>query len=442
MFGKYKKMYLTSETENTALKDKVRKLEEQLTSYQTNYRELTEKIDSIENSYSNLKDMVGKAEPTLNDIHERKLALDEECNILNVRLEHLKKEYIDLDDNIELQNIGHYEMEYASSDIYDSKLQELRDRQKEMEKDGTACNCKLVFNMNSKKMASAFTKNNMTHILRSFNLECATVIKGVRYSNYESCINKINKAFDFYNGKNCLSGIVIAEEYKQLKIRELKLMYERAKKKQEEREELRRQREIEREEKLLMQELEDERERLEIEQSKYERERNRLLKKLEDAETDEERQNIKERLDSVEKHLGDIEIGFKQVEDREANLRAGWVYIISNIGAFGEDIYKIGMTRRLDPQDRIDELSSASVPFKFDIHATIFSDDAPALEAALHRAFEDKKVNLVNGRKEFFNVPLEEIEKVVLENYDGTVDFKYYADADQYRESVAMRNSQ
>ena len=100
-------------------------------------------------------------------------------------------------------------------------------------------------------------------------------------------------------------------------------------------------------------------------------------------------------------------------------MRAGYVYVISNIGAFGENIYKIGMTRRLDPQDRIDELGDASVPFNFDVHAMIFSDDAPALEAALHRAFEDRKLNMVNQRREFFNVTLDEI-KVIRQNFDKT----------------------
>ena len=115
------------------------------------------------------------------------------------------------------------------------------------------------------------------------------------------------------------------------------------------------------------------------------------------------------------------------------------MYVISNIGSFGENIYKIGMTRRLDPQDRVDELGDASVPFRFDVHAMIFSEDAPALEAALHNAFEDKKVNLVNNRKEFFNVTLDEIEKVVKENYDKTVDFIKLPEAEQYRESMMIR---
>lgn len=128
----------------------------------------------------------------------------------------------------------------------------------------------------------------------------------------------------------------------------------------------------------------------------------------------------------------------QDLDYREAN-RAGYVYIISNIGAFGENIYKIGMTRKLEPEERIAELSGASVPFRFDIHAMIFSNDAPKLEAALHNAFADRKMNLVNGRKEFFMVTLEEIKKVVQENHDKTVEFLNVAEAQQYRESEMMR---
>ena len=124
-----------------------------------------------------------------------------------------------------------------------------------------------------------------------------------------------------------------------------------------------------------------------------------------------------------------------------SNAKAGYVYIISNIGSFGENVYKIGMTRRLDPMDRVDELGDASVPFNFDVHAMIFSDNAPALEAALHRAFENRKVNMINTRREFFNVTLEEIEAEVKKNYDKTVEFTRFPLAEQYRESQKIKQS-
>ena len=116
------------------------------------------------------------------------------------------------------------------------------------------------------------------------------------------------------------------------------------------------------------------------------------------------------------------------------------VYIISNIGAFGEDVYKIGMTRRLEPMERINELGDASVPFDFDVHALIFSEDAPKLEASLHAAFENKKLNAINHRREFFHVSLDEIKAVIKENYDKTVEFVDIAPAEQYRQSIALRN--
>ena len=138
--------------------------------------------------------------------------------------------------------------------------------------------------------------------------------------------------------------------------------------------------------------------------------------------------------------LHKIDASMQQVDYRAANQKAGYVYIISNIGAFGENVYKIGMTRRLEPMDRIDELGDASVPFNFDVHALIFSDNAPALEAALHHAFEDRKVNMVNTRREFFRVTLDEIEQVVRENYDKTVEFVRVPEAQQYRQSLAIQN--
>ena len=117
------------------------------------------------------------------------------------------------------------------------------------------------------------------------------------------------------------------------------------------------------------------------------------------------------------------------------------MYVISNIGSFGKGIYKIGMTRRLEPMDRVDELGDASVPFKFDVHAMIFSDDAPSLENALHKAFDDRKVNMINGRKEFFKVSLKEIEEVVKANHEKLIEFNEVPDAEQYRETCKIKES-
>lgn len=149
-----------------------------------------------------------------------------------------------------------------------------------------------------------------------------------------------------------------------------------------------------------------------------------------------------QKKNEIESHLKEIESSLQAIDYREANIKAGYVYVISNIGAFGENVYKIGMTRRLNPMERIDELGDASVPFNFDVHAMIFSDDAPKLEAALHKAFENRKLNMINTRREFFRVSLNEIKQVISENYDKTVEYIEKADAEQYRMSEAIRHNQ
>ena len=192
---------------------------------------------------------------------------------------------------------------------------------------------------------------------------------------------------------------------------------------------------------LLAKELEERRLELEKEQNHYQHHLNKVLNQLSLNPSEEKREYLESKKEELLNQLDDIEYALTDLDYREANQRAGYVYIISNIGAFGENIYKIGMTRRLDPNDRIVELSGASVPFKFDIHAMIFSDDAPKLEAELHNHFADKKVNLVNSRKEFFNVSLEEIKQVVCQYHDKSVDFVEVPDAEQYRESVMIRKA-
>ena len=231
-------------------------------------------------------------------------------------------------------------------------------------------------------------------------------------------------------------GISLTTSYLNLKIQELQLAFEYQVKKQEEKEEIRAMKAQEREAAKLQREIAEQRKKAEKEENHYERALSDLNKQLLASPEDPDLLNKKELLENT---LSKIEKSLADLDYREANQRAGYVYIISNIGAFGENVYKIGMTRRLDPQERVDELGDASVPFKFDVHAMIFSDDAPALEAALHRAFEDKKVNMVNTRREFFNVTLDEIKTVVRNNFDKTVEFVDVADAEQYRISLRMK---
>ena len=232
-------------------------------------------------------------------------------------------------------------------------------------------------------------------------------------------------------------NISVSNDYLDLKIKELRLAFEYQQKKQEEKEAQKAERAELQEAAKLQKEIELQRKKIEKEQTHYQTAYEKLLKQLE--ATPDNVDLIKKKAE-LENQLQDIEKAIQDIDYREANHKAGYVYIISNIGAFGENVYKIGMTRRLDPQDRVDELGDASVPFNFDVHAMIFSDDAPALEAALHKAFEDKKLNMVNTRREFFNVTLDEIKEVVKKNFDKTVEFIDVPDAEQYRVSQKMKN--
>ena len=225
----------------------------------------------------------------------------------------------------------------------------------------------------------------------------------------------------------------------QLKLKELALSYEYRQRKKQEQEEQKELREQQREEAKVAKEIEARRIEFEKEQAHYENALKKLNEQLELEKSEVRKEYLLEKKQELDDRLIDVDKALKDLDYREANHRAGYVYIISNIGAFGENIYKIGMTRRLEPEERISELSGASVPFKFDIHAMIFSNDAPKLEATLHNAFADRKMNLVNGRKEFFMVTLDEIKKVVQENHDKTVEFFNVAEAQQYRESEMMR---
>jgi hypothetical protein len=155
--------------------------------------------------------------------------------------------------------------------------------------------------------------------------------------------------------------------------------------------------------------------------------------------TDErQRALLEQEKASIQENLKKTEHIMEDVLNRERNTRAGYVYIISNIGSFGENVYKIGLTRRLEPQERIDELGDASVPFRFDVHALIFSEDAPALENALHQAFIERRVNMINPRREFFRVTLEEIEHVIKNNFNKPVEIIRFAEAEEYRQSIMI----
>lgn len=373
-----------------------------------------------------------------------KTKLETEIYELKKIKENLQLEIIELDDKVLFQSFGVYQPQYdfATLDEYKDKLNQIRSLQKEMIKNNTAAICNTNWKVQGSETAGKkMISENIKQTLRNFNIECDLCISKVKFSNYENSKERIFKAFELQNKLNETNDIHISDEYYRLKINELNLAYEYQKKKKDEQDEIRRKKEELREAEKVAKEIEEKRAKLKKEQELYLDNLKRIENQI-NNETDSERKNylILKKIE-YDKSIEDVDVALKDLDYREANQRAGYVYVISNIGAFGENIYKIGMTRRLNPKERIAELSGASVPFKFDIHALIFSDDAPKLESALHNRFANKKVNLVNGRKEFFNVSLEEIKQVVRDNHDKTVDFINIPDAEQYRETLMIRKA-
>lgn len=365
----------------------------------------------------------------------------QEINLLDKEIEEKKELVIILDDELLYQDFGLYTPIYnlMNSEMYKDKLAVVREQQKNMIKNNKAANFPTNFTYNnSLAQGKKLVADNVKQILRAFNNECDAIIDKVKFNNVEAIRKRIIKSCEDLNKLNSKMQISITPTYLDLKLQEMNLCYECAIKKQEEKEEQKRIREEQREAQKLQKEIEEARKTSEKERIHYKNALHRLEIQLQSA-NDVERAILEEKHLEMQEQLNNIEEEIRKIDYREANQRAGYVYIISNIGSFGENIYKIGMTRRLEPMDRVDELGDASVPFAFDVHAMIFSDDAPALEAALHRAFDNKKVNMINTRREFFHVTLEEIEEVVKKNFDKTVEFTKIPNAEQYRESQMMR---
>ena len=380
------------------------------------------------------------------EIEKRKKELDLDTLSLSFKdmeekIQELKKDYIELDEEILYQSYSLFSpmYDFASSEEYKDKLEEIRSRQKEMVRDKMAATCSTKWTVDgSEAKGRKITNDNIKMILRCFNTDCENAIDRVKYSNIESMKARINKSYESLNKLGESNSITISHTYLQLKLDELSLSIEYAIKKQEEKEEQKRIRQEMREQAKLEKELEEARKNIDKEKKHYSNALDKLNSQLEGNLSEEQKNDLLEKKEEIESQLSNLQKALDDVDYREANQKAGYVYIISNIGAFGENVYKIGMTRRLDPMDRIDELGDASVPFNFDVHAMIFSEDAPKLEAALHKAFEDRKLNMINTRREFFRVTLDEIEAVVKANYDKTVEFIKIPPAEQYRQSLAL----
>lgn len=401
---------------------------------------LEAKISSLE---SKLKDKQSILDDLTRQIKVAKdiLKLDDELKKRQSELKALQKEVIVLNDDLDLQEYGFFERKYKFSDStkYKEELETLRKRQKQLVKDKKAgVIVRPMLLDNSKSKGRAMQNQLIKAMIRGFNGEVDAHLVKVTATNLSKKVDAVVKSFNQLNKMYSRNLVCLSNDYLELKISELQLAVEYELQKLEEKELLREQRAKEREDKKLQAELAAKRKQIEKDRKHFKQMLDNVEELLKTA-NEEEKEKLNLQLAEYQDKLSELDELEEDIDYREGHATAGYVYIISNIGAFGEDVYKIGVTRRLDPMERIRELGSASVPFQFDVHALIFSEEAFSLEKELQNRFEKNKINKVNGRKEYFKVPFSDIKAVLEEHKELAIELTEKAEAFEYRQSLMTK---
>ena len=347
----------------------------------------------------------------------------------------LAKEVAIYDETVALAELGVYKphFEFTDSEKFKASIESVRADQKAMISAKTAIRAHTDWTVGgSKREGKKMADRAVRLSLRAFNNECDAALSNVRWNNVNAMEKRIQRAYEQINKLNETLDIGINPKYFDLKKKELWLAHEYREKQKEERDH-------------------------KAEMARLKREEERLLKDLAVAENEEARyQNLLDKakaeaaraigvdaakyetqIAELTEELNAAHANAERAKSMAEQTRAGHIYVISNIGSFGDGVFKIGMTRRLEPMERVRELGDASVPFLFDVHAIIYCEDAPTVEKRLHSAFDKHRVNRANERKEFFKVSAEQIE-VEVRKIDPNVDFIIGVEAQEYVESLAM----
>ena len=346
------------------------------------------------------------------------------------QLDQINRERVDVADVVALQEVGlfDYENPAQSSASLATELESVRSQIKDLVRSRSAVTATSGFTFNNSAAQGKKFINDMTKVLlRAYNAEAENAVKATKAGNLYSAQTRLTKAAEQIANGGKMIQLRITDRYHWLRLKELELANAHLTALQRERE-LERERRAElREQQRAAAELRREKERLEKERAHYQA----TLAALE-ANGDTE------GADRIRAQLTDVDRAINDVDYRTANIRAGHVYVISNIGAFGENMVKIGMTRRLEPMDRVTELGDASVPFRFDVHALFFATDAVGIETYLHKRFAEQRVNKVNLRREFFRVTPAEVLDALKEQAVEIVEFTTEPEAPEYRASAGL----
>ncbi|MEZ3516020.1 MAG: GIY-YIG nuclease family protein [Lachnospiraceae bacterium] len=310
-------------------------------------------------------------------------------------------------------------------------------------------NEKLILKLLDQYSSRYTTKANKTIydlMVIALRSELQNILYNLKYEKLDTSIDAVKTVTQKYmklacEGNQSIAGTLtkFIGEIEYLFINAVKIEYNYYVKKEQARQEQLAIKEQMRQEAEERKALAAEKAKVEKEETKYKNELEKLNEQLTDTTNDTEANSLRQRILELEAQLSNVVVKKDEITKLQ-NGKAGNVYIISNLGSFGENIFKIGMTRRQDPQERINELSNASVPFKFDVHSFIFSDDAVGLEGKLHDMLNDKRVNKVNLRKEFFQITIDELEQLVNE-IEPTAEFNRTMLAEEFRQSLSNEDT-
>lgn len=372
---------------------------------------------------------------------QKRAALTAEYEQALATYRELKRELSLVEESLNDISFGMYKPHFSfqAPEEYKTALTQLRDQERILIRDGRAAVCAVTWSVgNSEKEGARMVGQNIKLVLRAFNGECEAARADVSWNNITKMEERIRKSHEAMGKLSGVLKVTITAEYLELKLNELRLTHEYEEKKYQDREEQRRIREQIREEERAQRELEKAQADAEAEEERYQK---ALAKAREEAA-----QATGVALEKLTKQIGGFEAKLDEARQKKERAisraqvtKSGFVYVISNIGSFGDKVYKIGMTRRMEPMERILELGGASVPFPFDLHAMLYSDNAPELENSLHQLFAERRLNMVNPRREFYrNVELDEVEAFVKAK-GLSAQFIRDPEAREYRETIAKR---
>jgi hypothetical protein len=354
--------------------------------------------------------------------------------------ENLEHEINLYSDSLEIGSFGLYKAQhdFETSEQFKSKLDLNYEKQKQLIKTDQAIVCTVEWEVGGSKVEGRKMTNQYKKLmLYAFNGECDSLIAKTKWNNAAKTKERIHKTFDSINALGKSQSTYITNTYLNIKLEEFTLTYEYEQKKYEEKEEQKRIREQMRDEEKAQRELEKAQKEAEDEERRFEKALDKAKKELAQS-SGANTEMMNEQIKLLEEQLREAQERKERAISLAQLTKVGHIYVISNLGSFGEDVYKIGMTRRLDPLDRVKELGDASVPFQFDVHAIIYSENAPQLENEFHQKFKERRLNRINHKKEFFKVSLDEIEAIVKQHVDAEIEFTKLAEAREYRETLTF----